>query len=222
MGPRLRVLIACTIVTLLTVAAGLSPAVAGKKSKKKPRTVKTSLYLHGRYQVGDGTENASSIAELAPMSMDSTTPTSPAPKSTNYWSLVHDVECNGTFFFPVWGASVQGTIVDKITATLHFVGPASGATVRIWSDASYGTCTENYVQPIVHEVIAIPAGQSEVKVTLAGLGKVKVGGNLLLEVAQSAFGDPTHHGRILYDSPMSPSRLEFSCLPAKGAKSCTP
>ena len=134
-----------------------APAVAGKT---KP--AKTTLYLHGNTPIGEGGEMASNLSDATTMTMDTTEPTGPAPKSFGVFQPFNE-SCVGNPLFPSWQGMFTGTIVGPIKLTAHFAAPATQVRVRLWSDVPYSSCTSGaagsdaYVDPLFEEVIDVPA-----------------------------------------------------------------
>lgn len=188
------------------VASITAPAVAGKA---KP--VKTTLYLHGNTPVGEAGEQASNLSDGATMTMDTTEPAGPVPKSFGVYQPFNEM-CVGNPLFPSWQGSFTGTIVGPIKLTAHFAAPATQVRVRLWHDVPFMSCTssaagvDNYVEPLFDEVMDVPAGHNAVEFLLKSK-KLKVQGNLVLELSQSG---PSSQGRVLYDAPETASALEFN------------
>ena len=194
------------LVAGVLVASIAVPAVAGKA---KP--VKTTLYLHGNTPIGEAGEEASNLSDGAIMTMDTTEPSGPIPKSFGVFQPFNE-SCVGNPLFASWQGMFKGTIVGPIKLTAHFVSPPTQVRVRLWNDVAFMSCTSSaagtdaYVDPLFEEVIDIPAGHNAVEYLFKNK-KLKVMGNLVLEISQAS---PASQGRVLYDSPDMASSLEFS------------
>lgn len=202
------------------VASGLALPAAAKKAKPVP----TTLYFHGNTPIGEYTEFISGVAESTHMKMDSTEPTGPAPKSFAYSIPVGNEQCVGNTLFPSWEGTLNGTIVGDVKLIGNFLSAPGSATARLWVDVPFQSCTSStagtdaFVEPLASVDFTVPPGSNEVEVVFEDL-KVPAVANIIVEIHQTT---PTSQGRIVYDAPDFASRLEFSCIPAKGAKSCTP
>ena len=206
----------------LSLVAGALAMPASAK-KKKVKAVATTLYLHGNYPVGEGTEFAGSIAETTHMKMDTTEPTDPAPKSMTYSFPLGNEDCTGNTLFPSWEGNISGKISGDVKWIATFASPPGTATARLWLDVPFQSCTSStagvdaFVEPASSVEVAIPAGQNEVEIVFEDVD-VSVLSNIVVQVHQTS---PASQGRILYDSSVAASRLEFMCAPTSG-KSCTP
>jgi hypothetical protein len=184
-----------------------------------PKTVKTTLYLHGNTPVGEGAEAAVNLSDGLEMKLDTTPPTDPAPKSYNFNNPVGNDKCSGnSTFFPTWNGDLAGTIVGDVTWTAHFVSPPSQVIARIWTDTPISSCNESYIEPAKEVIVDIPAGRNAVDIVFPKL-KLKAGANIMVELLQRS---PSKQGRVLYDATGFESALTFNCIPPKGAKTCAP
>lgn len=192
----------------------VSPAAAGKA---KP--VDTTLYMHGNMPVGDGLEFVNGVANSTNMMMDANEPATGAPKSQSYSFPAGNEDCAGNDLFPSWSGSVSGKLAGDVTMMANFVGAPSTVTARIWIDVPFGSCTSSTAgvsdfQPPVAEVeVTVPAGANEVEIVFPGLKGKKVLSGIVVELHTT---DPANQGRVLYDSPEFPTRVEFKCVPASG------
>ena len=215
----MRRLSATAAVLALLVVAVAAP-VEARARKAKP--VKTTLYMHGNAPVGDLAELYFNIGEGKVMAMDKKKPTEPFPKSFSYQQVIGNDQCTGNPIFPSWEGDVSGTIVGKITWITHLLAPPSQVTARLWVDIPFASCTseaagvDDFVPPVAEATVEVPPGQNEVKIVFKGLKKLPVQANMIVELIETS---PANQGRVLYDSPDFPTRLQFSCIPAKG-KSC--
>lgn len=202
---------AVALVSGLISVSLLAPAGAGK-----PKPVKTTLYLHGNAPVGEGAEAAVNIAESQVMTLDTTPPSDPAPKSYNFNNPVGNDQCSGnSTFFPTWSGDLAGTIVGDVKWTAHFASPPSQVIARIWTDTPISSCNEAYIPPAQEVVVDIPAGQNSVDIVFKKL-KLKAGYNIMVELLQRS---PSKQGRVLYDGVGFESALTFNCIPQSG-KTC--
>ena len=191
----------------------LTPAGAGK-----PKPVKTTLYLHGNAPIGEGAEAAVNIANSQQMTMDTTAPSDPYPKSYNFNNPGGNDQCSGnSSFFPTWTGNLVGTIVGDVKWTAHFVSPPSQVIARIWTDTPISSCNEAYVPPAQEVIVDIPQGHNSVDIVFKKL-KLKAAATVMVELLQRS---ASQQGRVLYDGVGFESALTFSCIPQSG-KSCTP
>jgi hypothetical protein len=204
----------------LTVLAGLliSPATAAK-----PKPVATTLYMHGNMPVGDMAEFANGVANGTHMMMDPTEPATGAPKSQSFSFILGNDECAGNDLFPSWEGRMSGKLASDVTLKANFVSAPTKVTARVWIDIPFGACTNatagvsDFQPPVAEVVVDVPAGSNEVEIVLPGLKGKKVLGGMVVELHTNAAAS---QGRVLYDSPEFPTRVEFTCIPASGS-SCT-
>lgn len=212
----------------LALTAGLiatalaAPAFAAKKAKP----VATTLYLHGNEVVGE-VENFAVTSSGTYFAMDSTEPSAAEPKSKQLTNYVGgpNTQCAGNDLFPVWVGDLTGTVTGDITVTFHTITSPGEVDVRIWPDVASQLCTNetlgafDYPEPAAETRVALPPGPGTVEAVIEGV-KFKAGSKLMLQltpVVESPF-----FGRVLYDSTSYVSKIDFSCIPAKGATACTP
>lgn len=216
------------LITAALVITLCFPAISSPASAKKAKPIKTTLYMHGDQPLGelDGLEWQSGSE---PMTMDAIEPSGTEPKNMHYtWAAWND-QCTGLpLFFPTWVGSLNGTIKGDATLTAHFVGTPATATARIWVDTEVFLCngndgSTNYIPPHAEISAAVPEGQSTVEFAFQNL-KLKAGNTIMVEILeQTVFsGSPQNQSRVLYDSTDYPTKLEFSCIPAAGQKTCVP
>lgn len=204
----------------LTVLAGVlaSPAAA-----KKAAPVATTLYMHGNMPVGDGLEFVNGVQNATNMKMDPTEPAAGAPKSMSFSLPVGNEQCAGNDLFPSWSGTVTGKLASDLKMTAHFVAAPSTITARVWLDVPFGSCTSStagvadFKPPVAEVQVEVPAGHNEVVIDFPGLKGKKVQSIMVVELHTNS---PTAQGRVLYDSADMATRLEFACIPAKGATSC--
>jgi hypothetical protein len=205
----------------LTVLAGLlaSPATAAK-----PKPVETTLYMHGHMPVGDMLEFVNGVQNSTNMKMDVTEPAAGAPKSMSFSLPVGNEQCAGNDLFPSWSGTVTGKLASDVKMTAHFAAAPSTVTARIWLDVPFGSCTSStagvsdFRDPVAEVDVEVPAGANEVVIDFPGLKGMKVGAIMVVELHTNS---PTSQGRVLYDSADYPTRIEFSCIPAKGSATCS-
>ena len=216
----MKKLLTLVMVMGLLAAAISSPAVAAKKKKAKP--VKTTLYMHGDVPVGDLVEWVEGLSGGTHQKMDTTEPAGGPPKSHSYSLPVGNPDCTGNELFPSWEGTLTGKIVGDMKLYVNTLALPSTAIARVWVDVPFGSCTsatagvDEFVDPVAEKEVEIPAGSNEVEVVFEKL-KLPVKGNLIIELHTNT---PTNQGRVLYDSSDFPTRVEFDCIPPKGAKAC--
>ncbi|HYO61951.1 MAG TPA: hypothetical protein VEU29_08650 [Actinomycetota bacterium] len=213
---------------VLTLTAGLVatslavPAVAAKKAKP----VKTTLYLHGSAPIGEA-DNFAIVAPGTYMTMDATEPSGAEPKSKQLTNYVGgpNTQCTGNDLFPVWVGDLTGTVTGDMKVTFHTIASGGSVDVQVWPDVASQLCNNDltgaaaYPEPAGTVRVDLPQGPGNVEAVIEGV-KFKAGSKLMLQltpVVESPF-----FGRVLYDSTAFVSSIEFGCIPAKGAKSCTP
>ncbi|MDQ3957670.1 MAG: hypothetical protein M3273_05035 [Actinomycetota bacterium] len=206
------------------VAASLAgPAVA----KKKPKPVPVTMYMHGAQPLGeiDGAQwAADGFGAKSYTTLDTTEPSGAQPKSQFYGNPALNDQCSGLpLGFPTFTGDFAGTIVGDAKLTIHTAGAPGKIIARIWGDVgAFTACNDAYIPPTSEIEVDVPAGQGEVEAVFPGLN-LKASTMILIEIltpsGTDAAGRPV--GRLLYDSTATPSRIEFSCIPASGT-ACTP
>lgn len=195
------------------------PASAGKKAKP----VKTTLYMHGDLPVADMAEWIEGATGGVHNQMDTTEPAAGAPKSHSYSLPIGNSECAGNELFPSWEGKVNGTVVGDLKLYANTLAAPSTVTARVWVDVPFGACTSStagvsdFVPPIAEQEVEVPAGANEIEIVFEKL-KAKATFNMIVELHTN---EPNNQGRVLYDSADYPTRVEFDCIPAKGAKTCS-
>jgi len=229
---RIRNLVA-VVGSVALLAAALTPGIA-QAAKSKP--VKTTLYLHGTTPIGES-ESFPAVADTF-LPMDATEPTGAEPKSKAITNGVGtpNYQCAGNTLFPVWTGQLVGRVKGDMTLTFHTVGSPGQVEVRVWPDVMSQMCTSeatgatDYVEPAGAVVVDLPPGQGSVEAVIKGVDFEAVAG-LMVQISPIVVADlPSPAGavlgpnfaRVLYDTPDFASALEFTCIPAKGQKSCTP
>lgn len=211
-------------ITALMALATLAGVVAAPASAKKAAPVATTLYMHGNMPAGDGLEFVNGVQNSTNMKMDPTEPAAGAPKSMSFSLPVGNEQCAGNDLFPSWSGTVTGKLASDLKMTAHFAAAPSTITARVWLDVPFGSCTSStagtsdFRPPVAEVEVAIPAGHNEVVIDLPGLKGKTVGAIMVIELHTNT---ATSQGRVLYDSADMATRVEFTCIPAKGAKSCT-
>jgi hypothetical protein len=214
-----------SILAILGLMLGaVTMAEAAKKRKKKAKPVKTTLYFHGTETVGE-VDLAANFA-TAYNKMDTTKPAAGAPKSLQFTTWSGDPaiwnDCAGSYLLPVWTGDVSGKVVGDMKVTLSTVSGPKAVTVQVWPDLMTQTCGSNdtstgeYPEPAAEATVDLPPGTGETQVVLEDV-KFKALGRVTLQILPAGPAP----GRVLYDSADYASRIEFSCIPAKGKK-CTP
>jgi hypothetical protein len=209
--------IVAVIAVLGLLVGAVSVAEAGKKKKKKP--VKSTLYFHGTETVGD-IDTANNVG-TAYLKMDTAKPEGQVPKSKQFtlWAGYPWNDCAGNYFVPVWQGAVAGRVVGDIKVTIHTAAAPTPVNVQIWPDLMTQTCASNdlaggeYPEPAAQAQTTLAPG--ETTVTLKDVN-FKARGFLTLQLLPEG----PAAGRVLYDAAGFESRIEITCIPAKG-KSCT-
>lgn len=195
-------------------------------SAKKAKPVKTTLYMHGQTPSGevDGVQwFADGAGFQSPLTLDTTEPSDPMPKSMNYFNPALNDQCTGLpLGFPTFTGTLAGTIVGDAKMTLHFASAPAAIKARIWTDiAPFSACNENYIEPASEVDVDVPAGQNAVEVTFPKL-KLKAANSIMIEILALSGSDYRGQvGRLLYDSTAAPTSITFNCIPAAGAKTCS-
>ena len=208
-----RILAFVAVVGLIFGAVSVAEA-----GKKKPKPVKSTLYLHGNETVGE-VDTVNGFAAYY-LKMDTTKPGGDPPKSKqlSWWKGPPFNDCAGSYLAPVWQGEVAGRVVGDVKVTLFAAGAPTDVFVQLWPDVMTQTCGSNdlgegeYPQPVEASTTLAPGENTFVIEDV----NIKTRGFLTLQVTG---GGPTA-GRVLYDSTDYASRVEFKCIPAKG-KSCT-
>lgn len=199
------------VALLALIAATMSPALA------KGKVVKTTLYMHGVYELGE-LDGVDWIANSTPpMQMSTAEPEGQTPRSMFTGNPALNKSCTGLpTGFPTWEAQgVAGKIIGDAKLTMHFVSPPSNVTARLWVDAPLFSCNDAYIPPTSEVVTPVPAGQNAVEIVFPKLN-VTARYSMIVEIIGSGSGQA---GRVLYDSTDAPSALTFTCVPTSG-KAC--
>ena len=213
-----KILVLALIVGLVASAMGMT-AIAAKK-KRKPKPVKTVLYLHGPTPVVGEDDAADYLANGTIPSLTPAAPTEQVPKSRTYAVERGNDQCSGNpVFFPTWQGPLAGTMVGDAKLTVFTASPGGQLTARLWVDVDAGSlaCNETYIPPAKEVTVDVPAGQNQVTAVFKKL-KLKAQGLVMIEILTR---QPQAHGsRVLYDATAQNSRFEFDCIPAKRSKKC--
>lgn len=207
---------------LISVMAVSVPATAKKAPKQKP--VKTILYLEGTMDVGDAEQDPVSgvFLQLSPDKPDGVTPKSKALYS---YAVGPNPDCAGNSLFPVFIArDFAGTVVGPVKFTINTVSsPGASVDLRIWPDIASQMCDSettgamDYVEPGASVVAPLPPGPGVVEVKTPN-AKFEAQALLMFQITPILV--PPFMARVLYDAETYDSRIEFMCIPPKGAKSC--
>ncbi len=209
---RLRSLFG-TVLCLVLVAS--MATVSEAKPKAKP--VKTTLYMHGNYPVGE-VDGADWLANATPpMAMDPNEPTDAQPKSMTFFNPALNDQCSGLpLGFATWVGPLAGTITGDAKLTAHFVSAPGTIKARIWVDTPVFSCNDAFIPPAAEVDVTLPAGPGSVEIVFPKL-KLKGTYNIMIELlAYSGADYKGQVGRVLYDSTSYATSLEFMCTPAKG------
>jgi len=188
---------------------------------RKPRGVVTTLYAHGAGPLGEAEMSTDTVAavtggDVAYRPMDPEEPAGQVPKSVLFFSDPAPINCAGNWFAPTWVGAAAGRVTGTVTFTFHTIGQSGTVNVRLYDDVSQA-CDAMH-QPFAAVDVAVPAGQATVE---AVLRKVNVAVESSLMVSVFPASRPMY-SRIVYDAAAAPTNLTFTCLPRRGAKSCTP
>ncbi|HET7482633.1 MAG TPA: hypothetical protein VFK89_07220 [Actinomycetota bacterium] len=198
-----------SIVATLAVLAGAMSLGAAPADAK---LAKTTFYLHGNYPVGDGVELVGNLSDGTYPTIDKTEPTDPTPKSWNFGDPVGNDQCVGNPLFPSWQGMIKGTVKGDVTLFANFASAPASVTARIWFDVPFLSCTSSaagtdaYQEPYREVQVTIPPGANEVPIVFKGINK-RVKMNVVVELINTT----PQPGRVLYDSPSAPTRLEMTC-----------
>ncbi|MFN2389204.1 MAG: hypothetical protein ABR575_06300 [Actinomycetota bacterium] len=207
------------LVAVLLLSSGPGGGGAGAAAKK-PRAVVTTLYAHGAYPVGEVEMSADTVAALTGgevhyRTMDPNEPSGGAPKSVLFFSDPAPINCAGNWFAPTWQGAVTGRIKGPMTFTFHTLGQGGTVKLRFYNDVP-DSCS--VWDPFATLDVEVPSGQATVE---AVLPKANVAATTSLMVSIFPETSPMY-SRILYDSTSAPTGLTFTCVPPRGAKTCTP
>lgn len=226
---RLKNLWAPALVGLFALAAVAAPAVA----KKTAKPVKTTLYMHGSEVVGE-LESTPIVAD-AYLTMDANEPEGAEPKSHGIANgvVTPNHQCAGNNLYPVFVGEVSGRIVGDMKVTLHAVSTPGQVDVRVWPDVASLLCTSelagttDYPEPAAEATVDLPPGHGTIEAVFEDVN-FAVGATLMVQVSpETTAAGPEEVfapfvARVLYDATDFASSIEFQCIPAGRAKTCTP
>lgn len=213
-------------IAVLLVGLLLAPVLTGSATAAAPRKVATKLYFHSPDALGE----ISSIFWVAstfgedPLTMDTVKPTAKDSKSMSYEGYVND-QCTGVPFYPTFVGKLDGTIDSPLTVDLHSLSLPGTYTANLWVDTPVFQCNLQNEAPASSVTFDLPAGQSELKVTIPRPLLRHRSAHRQITIMVFAPTAPTYRGqvgRLYYDSAAQPSSLSFSCLPRAGSRRCTP
>lgn len=227
---RMKKVTTCVLAGALVAGALVVPAAA-----KKAKPVKTTLYMHGASVVGEA-DSSPQVADT-PLPMDPNAPEGAEPKSHGIANavLTPNHKCAGNNLFPVFVGDVTGQIVGDMKVQLHALSTPGKVVVRVWADKMGLLCTSEvsgtaeYPEPAAEATVDLPAGHGVIEAVFEDLN-FPASMNLMIQVSPEATAAPAGDrdymmpfvARVLYDAADYASNVEFSCIPPKGAKSCTP
>jgi len=205
------------VLTLGLVVAFLLTSPAGAR---KPRGVLTTLYAHGASPLGETEMSTDTVAavtggKVVYRPMDPHEPSGSPPKSVLFFSDPAPINCAGNWFAPTWEGAVTGRVAGTVTFTFHTIGQAGTVNVRLYDDVSQAC--DSMHQPFAAVDVAVPAGQAKVEAILRKVN-VAVESSLMISVFPAS---RPMYSRIVYDAAAAPTNLTFTCVPHRGAKSCT-
>lgn len=203
--------VAVVTLMLILVAGALAPAEAAKKP------VKTTLYLHGNYPLGEMDGIDWFANGTPPMAMDAREPSEEIPKSMVMNVPGLNTQCTGLpLGFPTWLGNMNGTIVGDAVLTLNVVTSPILLTARLWVDTPVFLCNDGYVQPNSEVTVEVPPGSNVVEVKFP---KLRLRAQSLVMIEILGLGVP--RGRVFYDATGFASALSFRCIPGSGSR-CAP
>lgn len=219
------------VLVLGLVASFMSVGAVAKK--KKAKAVKTTLYFHGGSPIGES-ESMGAVADV-PLPMSPEKPSGAEPKSKQIVNgvVTPNGQCANNNLFTNWSGQVSGTIKGDVKVTFNAISSPGQVVVRVWPDIMALMCdsatsgSSDYPDPAGETIVDLPNGTGEVTAVLKNV-KAKAIGSLLVQISPVSIETPADKdvfppsfARVLYDSPDFASRIEFTCVPARG-KSCTP
>jgi len=216
-----RSLILVLVMSLCLGSFAVAEAKKKKKKKKGPKTVATTLFMHGQSPYGemDGVQwFASQSPPESPMTVDAVEPDG-STKSMAIGSPTWNSNCTGLpLGFPTFTGQFSGTITGDAKLIAHFDGSSGTAEARVWVDVgAFQACNDDYIEP--HAMAEFEAASGEVEIPLTGLN-ITGASTIMIEFVIPGRSAPMP--RLQYDSGDAPTRFEFSCLPPAGATTCVP
>jgi hypothetical protein len=198
------------VLVALSVSALMLPAQA--KKKKKPKPVASVLFMEGISNFGEEDQVANSTyLKLQPEEGS-------GEKSVGIPNYVGgpNSQCAGNSLVPVFIGSVTGKIVGDMKVTFNAVAPGGQVEVRVWPDVAAQACNEQYPAPAGAVTVDLPSGEGTVEATIEGLNFSAT--SLMMVQITPVLAPPAYYARAFYGD--ANSKVEFSCIPAAGAKSC--
>jgi hypothetical protein len=201
------------------IATSLLPTTPA--AARKPKPVKTTLYMHGAEIVGEA-ENQQVSGSYLPM--DTKKPKGDVPKSYIITNLVAtpNTNCAGNFLFPNWSGALRGTVKGNLTVTFYFAGTPGNVDVRVWPDVNALSCNEGYIKEAAFGRMMAMPGKNTIVLKKA---KFQSLGSLLLQISPvnvqteaSPAVVPPVEGRVLYDAKGYETKVTFMCTPKRGKK----
>ncbi len=203
----------------LLAGAAVIPADAAKK-KKKVKPVATTLFLDGESEYGEEDQLANATyLKLSPQAGGGE-----KSMSLPSYSIGPNNQCAGNRLYPVFVGGATGTIKGDVKVSfLAQSTPGGKVDVRIWPDVGAQACNDEYIEPAGSVQVDLPTSKGVVEAVIEDVNFRAVTGVMvqLTSVAGSVADGPTvppFYGRAYYGT--DEAKVQFSCLPPKGAKSC--
>ena len=203
-----------TIILALVLGLIVGAVGAADAKKKKAKPVATTLFMEGTSALGEEDQYANS------QNMKLQPEEGSGEKSRGFWGAATspNPDCAANLHLPVFVGNLQGTVTGDLKITFDAMStPGNAVEIRVWPDISSQICNEAYIPPAGAVTVDLPAGSGTVEATIENLNFVSQG---LLTIQINPVGIPPGYARVLYGTPTS--KVEFSCIPAGGAKSCIP
>ena len=209
-----RTLVLVLVMTLCMGSFAAAEAAKKKKKKKPPKPVATTVYMDGEANFGeeDQTGTGSFLKLVAAEGS--------GEKSMGMLNLVAtpNMECAGNSLWPVFIGETIGRVVGDMKVSFNALGQGGQVEVRVWPDIAAQACNESYVEPAGAAVVDMPAGEGLVEATIEGLDFTAQ--SVMMIQLTPVVQAPPYYGRAFYGT--ADSKVEFSCIPPAGAKSCVP
>lgn len=208
----MKKLIAIALSLGLLVGAMVMPAGAAKK-KKKAKPIPTVLFLDGESQWGEEDQTVNSTYLKLAREAGSGAKSHGIPNYTGG----PNTNCAGNGLVPVFVGELAGTVKGDMMVTFDAMStPAAQVEVRVWPDVAAQSCNESYIEPEGAAVVDLPAGSGTVEAKIEGLDFV-ASSVMMIQITPVIGGAPSY-ARATYGT--EDTKVEFECLPAKGAKTC--
>jgi len=207
-----KLLIVMLVVGLVAATLALPASAAKKKKKKKAKPVATLMFMEGTSDFGE--EDQTGNGTFLKLQAEEGT----GEKSMGMPNLVAtpNMQCAGNSLWPVFVGEVSGRVVGDMKVSFNALGQAGQVEVRVWPDIGAQACNDSYVEPAGAVVVDMPAGQGSVEATIEGLDFTAE--SLMMIQLTPVIQAPPYYGRAFYGT--ADSKVEFSCIPGAGAKSC--